>query len=156
VTELLEPAVEAESPEPSAVRTTYLVKQLERAVRREIDRGLRGFGLSALQYTALSVLERHPGMSGAQLSRRSFVSPQAGNQMIATLERKGLICRQPTAENRRVLGVFLAEDGRALLRACDAVVSGVEARMIAALSSEDVARLRDVLRACLGAVERGA
>ncbi len=140
---------------PDLSTTTYLVKQLERAVRRAIDRELRPYGLSALQYTALSVLDHHPGMSGAQLSRRSFVSPQAGNQMIINLERKGLICRKPTVTNRRVLEIFLTDDGRDLLRSCDPVVKGIETRMIAGLSTAEVSRFRAMLRTCTRAIEGG-
>jgi len=137
------------------VTTTYLVKQLERAVRRAIDRELRSYGLSALQYTALSVLDRHPGMSGAQMSRRSFVSPQAGNQMIIALERKGLIVRQAKVKNRRVLEIRLTDEGRALLRSCDLVVNGIEAQMIAHLSTAEISRFREILRICTRAVEEG-
>ena len=41
----------------------YLVKQVELAVRSRLDELLRPDGLTALQYTALTVLERHPDMS---------------------------------------------------------------------------------------------
>ena len=81
-------------------RLSYLVKQVELAIRADMDAHAREHGLTALQYTALTVLQRQPGMSGAQLSRRSFVSPQAGSEMVAHLERKGSDCagarrRQP-------------------------------------------------------------
>ena len=65
-------------------------------------------GLTALQYTALTALQRHPGMSGAQLSRRSFVSAQAGSEMIATFKRKGYIQRRPHPDSRRILQIELS------------------------------------------------
>ena len=46
----------------------YLVKQVELAVRSHLDNLLRPAGLTALQYTALTVLERHRDMSAAQLA----------------------------------------------------------------------------------------
>jgi DNA-binding MarR family transcriptional regulator len=69
-------------------RTTYLVKQLELAIRAGMDAIVGEFGVTALQYTALSVLARHPGLSAAQMAQRSFVSPQAGNEMVKVLEGK--------------------------------------------------------------------
>ena len=80
-------------------RTTYLVKQLELAIRTGMDAIAGEFGVTALQYTALSVLIRHPGLSAAQMAQRSFVSPQAGNEMVRILERKGLITRTPDHYN---------------------------------------------------------
>src|SRR6185437_12133584 len=52
----------------------YVVKQVELAVRSRLDDLLRPAGLTVLQYTALTVLERHPDLSSAQLARNSFVT----------------------------------------------------------------------------------
>ena len=49
----------AAAPQPMLL---YLVKQVELAVRSHLDNLLRSAGLTALQYTALTVLERHPDM----------------------------------------------------------------------------------------------
>ena len=49
----------AAGPQPMLL---YLVKQVELAVRSHLDNLLRPAGLTALQYTALTVLERHPDM----------------------------------------------------------------------------------------------
>lgn len=143
------PAARCEPPPP---RVTYLVKRLELAVRAEMDAVVAGLGVTVPQYTALSVLVRHPGMSGAQLARRSFVSPQAGSEMLAVLERKGLVHRAPDAVNRRVRRVRLTDDGLRLLAACDAAVDDLEQRMLAELAPVDVDRLRTFLGACVGAL----
>src|ERR1700753_3011358 len=111
-------------------RTTYLVKQLELAIRAGMD-GIAGeFGVTALQYTALSVLARHPGLSAAQMGHRSFVSPQAGNEMLKSLERKGLITRAPDPYNRHIRRISLTAAGQAVLSQCEARIDGLEARML--------------------------
>ena len=69
----------------------YLVKQVELAVRSHLDDLLRPAGLTALQYTALTVLERHPDLSSAHLARNSFVTAQSMADMITTLEGRGRI-----------------------------------------------------------------
>ena len=43
-----------------------------------LDAVLKESGVTALQYTALSVLERRPTMSAADLARASFVRAQNG------------------------------------------------------------------------------
>lgn len=131
---------------PSPPRLTYLVKQVELLTRAEMDRLLRDHGLTTLQYTALSVLDRHPGLSSAQLSRRSFVSAQAGHEMMSALERRGLLIRKPDLANRRILLAHLTDDGSALLHRCDELVDAMEARMLEGFSPADLDGLRKTLR----------
>lgn len=107
------------------------------------------FGVTALQYTALTALARHPGLSGAQLARRSFVSPQAGSEMVGILERKGLISRCPHEANRRVLRIELTPAGEKLLAACLPAVDDLERRMVKQLSDERVQGLRGALAICV-------
>jgi DNA-binding MarR family transcriptional regulator len=134
---------------PVQPRVTYLVKRLELAVRSEIDAIVCEYGVTALQYTALSVLARHPGLSGAQLARRSFVSMQAGSEMVGVLERKGLISRSPHETNRRVLRISLTASGEELLSACQPAVDDLERRIVKRLSDERARNLRDDLASCI-------
>ena len=129
-------------------RTTYLVKQLELAIRAGMDAIAGEFGVTSLQYTALSVLARHPGLSAAQMAHRSFVSPQAGNEMVRVLERKGLIIRTPDASNRHIRRINLTPAGQAVLSQCDVRIDRLEARMLDPLDPADVEALRKGLGAC--------
>ncbi|MGZ6670562.1 MAG: VIT1/CCC1 transporter family protein [Solirubrobacteraceae bacterium] len=52
---------------------------------------MRPYGLTTLQYTTLSVLNRHGApLSNAQLARRAYMTPQAMSEVIDALETKGL------------------------------------------------------------------
>lgn len=143
----MRPAEEAHPALPP--RTTYLVKQLELAIRAGMDAITGEFGVTALQYTALSVLARHPGLSATQMARRSFVSAQAGNEMATILERKGLITRTPDAYNRHIRRINLTPAGHAVLSQCDVQIDGLEARMLDALAPADIESLRKALAACV-------
>src|SRR5260370_17502295 len=85
----------AAAPDDSKPMLLYLVKQVELAVRSHLDALLRPAGLTALQYTALTVLERHPDLSAAQLARNSFVTNQSMADMITALKGRGLLQRPP-------------------------------------------------------------
>ena len=50
-------------------------------------------GITALQYTSLTVLERHDGLSAAQLARDSFVTAQSIADVVRSLENRGLVRR---------------------------------------------------------------
>jgi DNA-binding MarR family transcriptional regulator len=94
------------------------------------------------------VLARHPGLSAAQMAHRSFVSPQAGNEMVKILDRKGLITRTPDTYNRHIRRISLTPAGQAVLSQCDVRIDRLEARMLDTLESADIEILREALGAC--------
>ena len=126
----------------------YLVKQVEQAVRSHLDNLLRPGGLTAAQYTALTVLERHPELSSAQLARNSFVTAQSMADMITALEGRGLIERHRDQADRRRLVVALTGAGRELLEFHRDRVAALETRMLAGLATEEVSCLRHGLQTC--------
>ena len=126
----------------------YVVKQVELAVRSRLDDLLRPAGLTALQYTALTVLERHPDLSSAQLARNSFVTAQSMADMITALEGRGLIERHRDRTDRRRLVVALTTDGRKLLDRYRDEVDALEEQMLAGLTRAQISSLRRNLRAC--------
>lgn len=133
-------------------RATYLIKELERVVRQRIDEIVEPLGLTAVQYTALSVLSHHPGMSSAQLARRSFISPQAAHELVSVLERRGLIRRRPEEAGGRTLWTYLTAKGQRTLATCDAHVDGLEAQLFGGVTRREEAQFRSMLRACRDAV----
>jgi DNA-binding MarR family transcriptional regulator len=126
----------------------YLVKQVELAVRSHLDDLFRPIGLTALQYTALTVLERHPDLSSAQLARNSFVTAQSMADMITTLEGRGLIERHRDGVDRRRLVVALTSGGRELLDRYRDQVTALESQMLAGLTKAEITSLRHCLQAC--------
>ena len=112
-------------------------------------------GLSVNQYTTLSVLDRRSGLSNAQLARRALVSPQSMNEVLLTLERRGLVRRRAHPDHGRILQTRLTAKGRRLLAACDAEVREVEARMVGDLSPGEQAALRHGLLSGVRALHGG-
>ena len=125
--------------------TLYLVKQLEQVIRALLDDALRPMGVTTLQYTALSVLERRSGLSSAQLARRAFVRPQTMHEMVLSLAERGLIERKHAPNNQRVLLSNLTESGRELLEGCRPAVQEVEEKLLGGMSEERRAEFRSAL-----------
>ena len=126
--------------------TLYLIKQLELAVRAVMDDALRPLGLTALQYTALTVLERRGGLSSAQLARRAFLRPQTMHVMVRTLEERGLISRDRDPGNRRVLVAALTDRGRELLDRVAPHIEQIESGLLADMSARRGTEFRAALR----------
>jgi DNA-binding MarR family transcriptional regulator len=135
-----------------APRLTYLIKRVEMVERARMEEVLRPHGISLHQYTALSILERRGGLSSAQLARRHFVTPQAANQLVALLERDGLIERQPDPVNRKILRAWLSERGQVVLKQCHRAVDELEEQMLAALTPTQARDFRRSLERTLNAL----
>jgi DNA-binding MarR family transcriptional regulator len=133
---------------PTPPLLLYLVKQVELAARARLDDIVRPLGLTALQYTALTVLERHTDLSSAQLARSSFVTAQSMADMIGGLESRSLIERHRDRYDRRRLVVGLTSGGRALLDRCRDDVLALEHGMLTGLSDQQAAALRTALSTC--------
>ncbi|MEV8539840.1 MarR family transcriptional regulator [Streptomyces sp. NPDC051572] len=123
----------------------YMVKQVELVVRSRLDELVRPYGITALQYTALTVLERHDGLSAAQLARDSFVTAQSIADLVRSLEGRGLIRRERNPRNRRELLILLTEEGRELLTGCAGPVQELEDRMVAQLTTHQGEQFRQAL-----------
>ena len=126
-------------------RLSYLIKQLQDATRVRLDGCLSDMDLTAAQYAVMSRLRGHEIWSSASLARRHWVTPQTMNQMIGSLERRGLIHRQEMPTNRRILTVTLTEDGHRLLAECDERVDRLETEMFGHLPPHVLAGLYDTM-----------
>jgi len=133
---------------PAPPTLLYLMKQVELAVRAELDDLTRPVGLTALQYTALTVLERHPDLTSAHLARHSFVTSQSMADMVTALLDRGLIDRHRDPADRRRLVISLTADGQRLLHGLRHQVAALEARMLSLLSPDDAEVLRSSLELC--------
>ena len=133
----------------------YLMKQVELAVRARLDELVRPAGLTALQYTALTVLERHPDLTSAHLARNSFVTAQTMADMVTSLRAQGLIDRHQDLGDRRRLVLSLTDDGKHLLDRYRQAVADLESEMLADLSAGQANGLRTALLSCREALHRG-
>lgn len=126
----------------------YAVKQVELAVRARLDDLLRTTGITVPQWTALTVLARREGQTGADLARNAFVSPQAMGDLLAALERGNWITRTPDPTHGRRVLVGLSDEGRALLEEVAPGAAEVEERMVSGLDPDQRAALRALLNHC--------
>jgi DNA-binding MarR family transcriptional regulator len=126
----------------------YQLKRAQHMLRLRMDEVLRDLDLTTAQYAALSVIEETPGVSGAALARRCFVTPQTMNAIVVQLEDRGYIERRQHPEHGRVLQAFLTTRGQQRVQHAHALVHAIEARMVARLAADEQAQLVRWLQAC--------
>lgn len=119
----------------SAGRTggLYLLKRAHLAARSVADEALAPRGLSVAQYALLRALEAEPGLSGAELARRNYVSAPTVTGLLTTLERSGLITRVADPQGGRCLLARLTPDGHEMLRCCRLTMEWLEETLLADL-----------------------
>ena len=130
-------------------RVGYLVKQLQHALRGQMDEGLRAIQLSTAQYALLSAIDAHSGSSGADLARRCFITPQSVNGLISGLEQSKLISRTASVEHGRIIKIALSPSGRSRLKAAHRIVGDIERRMLAGIDLDQRKKLAGLLRQCI-------
>ena len=119
----------------------YVIGRVDHGIRREMRRRLTDYGLSVQQYTALSVLRSRPGLSNAQLARRSLVTPQSMIEILSKLERRGLVRRDVDPSHGRILRTELTPAGRELLTEVEPAMASMQAQILSDVSEPDRAIL---------------
>lgn len=136
-------------------RTIYLLNQANYALRSMLDAKLRAVSMTGIQYTVLSLVERHEGISSAELSRRFFVTAQTMNEIINGMVGRLLLSRKGDPDNRRILRLKLTARGRKTLNECDAIADEIEHAAFDWMGAEQE-KLRESLRGLThGLRERG-
>jgi DNA-binding MarR family transcriptional regulator len=93
----------------------YLVKEVQQDLRKRMDKSLSSLDLTTPQYSVLAELKQFPGLTSAELARKSFVTPQTMSLIVQKLEERGLVARTDSATNGKVLNTELTPDGLKLL-----------------------------------------
>jgi len=131
----------------------YLLKRVELAAKKRLDDVLEPYDVTAVQYAALTSLERHPGLTAAALARHSFVTAQTTAQLVRGLEHRGLIVREPDPTSRRQVLLALSPSGRELLDVLRGQVRAIERLMTTGFDADELGRVRAALESFRTAVE---
>jgi len=106
---------------PEAVQTDAALATAMRISISRLARRLRverlGLGgtetvLSDIQLAALAALARHDSMTPGELAEHEKVQPPSMTRVIAVLEERGLVKRQPHATDRRQVVLTVTDEGR--------------------------------------------
>ncbi|QTE30488.1 MarR family winged helix-turn-helix transcriptional regulator [Pengzhenrongella sicca] len=138
--------------EPRVILETsvgYVLKEAASALRSSMEAVLRPLGMTITHYSCLELLAQRPGLSNSALARGAFVSRQAMNVLLQSLERDGFVSRPAAAPVGRALPAQLTEHGRRRLDAASAAVRAVEVQMLSRLADGEADQLRRLLTLCV-------
>lgn len=130
----------------SETNFTYVIKQLELALRPHFNQICTDAGLSAAQYTALTVLRRRPDLTSSELARRSFVRAQTMAATIDPLLTAGLVSRSQDPQHRRRMLLRLTPAGEERLAEIAPRMRALEELVVADLTADEQAEFARSLR----------
>lgn len=134
---------------------TYVIKQLELALRPYINDACAAAGMTTAQYTALTVLEQRPGITSSELARRSFVRAQTMAQTMDPLLEAGLVRRERDPGHARRMLLYLTDQGAAAIAEAAPRVVEMEELLLSGFSESDRVAFADYLRRARRALQDG-
>ncbi|CAN5272936.1 winged helix DNA-binding protein [soil metagenome] len=105
--------------------------------------------ISSVQYAALAVIERMPGASQSDLGTELDLDRSTIADIVARLERRGLIERSPHETDRRRYSLQLTAVGHDEVTRLRPLVVAANAALTGGLSATELGILKDLLRRIL-------
>jgi DNA-binding MarR family transcriptional regulator len=127
------------------------------AVRRARGRAAardRDGELTLSQHNLLSALHHQPRLPVGEVALAAGVAPPTATRMLAHLERTGVVRREPSTDDRRVVTVSLTARGRQLLARKRAVVTEKRRLFYESLSAAEREQSERVLRSLAELIEQ--
>jgi DNA-binding MarR family transcriptional regulator len=129
----------AEKREPRAENMSgYLVKRAQSLIHLALEEIVSKHGLGIPHYVVLTLLAETPGLPNAELARKAFVTPQSMNEVLKQLETSGLVERQRSPSNARILNAQLTRAGKKKWQSVDDGVQELEERLLRGLTQDEV------------------
>ncbi|MDO8381372.1 MAG: MarR family transcriptional regulator [Microbacterium sp.] len=132
----------------------YIIKQLDLALRPRLFEACAAAGMTAAQYTAMTVLARRPGITSSELARRSFVRAQTMAATMDPLFDSGYVRRESDPLHRRRILLFLTESGAEAVAGLTPQVEALEDLLVSDLSESEREQFGDYLRRARNALDR--
>lgn len=106
----------------------------------------RRYGLTGPQITAVKLLEGFGDLSLSELSERMSAKNSTITGVVDRMERDGLVSRERSDKDRRVILIKLTEEGRRIAREVPVASMEIFANALRSLSREERNQLRQLLR----------
>jgi DNA-binding MarR family transcriptional regulator len=125
--------------------TGYTIKQVQQQIHTAMEDALRPLSLGLSQYNVLKSLETSLPVTGAELSRKAFVTPQTMHAILTTMERKELVVRTTISGNTKSFNIFSTDKGKATLSNADRALAKLFDQANASLTPKEYDELEHLL-----------
>jgi DNA-binding MarR family transcriptional regulator len=123
----------------------YQIRLAQRAVFADFAEAMGSEDISPGLFGMLVIIESNPGLKQTELARAAHLDRSSIVPVVDKLEARGLVARRTSSEDRRVNGLWLTEQGGALLRRLKRRVATHERRLMRNLTAQERAQLVELL-----------
>jgi len=102
-----------------------------------VQKALADLDVTPPQFAVLTMVVNYPGISGAELARLTFLTPQTINVIVRNLVKAELVAKSADAVHGRILRLHATAQGASLLKRCRARVMEVEGRLLELLDGDE-------------------
>ncbi len=125
---------------------SFLTGKAAQQVSRRAREMLQPYGITPVQYAALSLLWERDGLSGAELGQRLVLDSATITGVVDRLEAAGLAARRPDPDgDRRINRIYLTARGRDLAEPLQSAMTAFN-RLVAASLGDDASTVWAGLR----------
>lgn len=130
--------------DPSA-RMGYLAWQMVHVMGTRLERVLRSLDLTVAQHNALQCVVWTPGISTAEIARRTGFTRQSLGVAVNALVDRGLLARQNHPSNRRTVQLTVTDSGARLTDRARELVERLDREALAVLAPAERAVMHSLL-----------
>ena len=131
-------------------RASSLMRRMLVGLKGRLDDELRAKHVTSAQWRFLHEVKERPGISGAQMARACYVTPQSAQVMMARAVERGWVVRGTDTENHRLVTARLTPAGERLLAYADGVLARLEAEVWEGVALKDVKEMNSVIERAIG------
>jgi DNA-binding MarR family transcriptional regulator len=124
----------------------WLLNNAARLSSRRLSGKLAGYNVTPPQWGVLVALWEQDGLSLSELAKRSFFDGPTMTGNIDRLEKAGLVERRRDSTDRRVISVYLTDEGKQLQAQLPTLSEEANRDATAGLSDDEVRRFVGTLR----------
>jgi MarR family transcriptional regulator, lower aerobic nicotinate degradation pathway regulator len=137
-------------------RPGFLLRRAHQISAAVFEDECRELGLTPAQFGVLTVIKAHPGLGQSSLARALGFDKVTVLRVLRGLETRGLVAREPAADNKRNVSVGLTPDGKAMLARAQKPAERAYKRLLAPLDKDQQAQLVQLLQLLTGELEDDA
>lgn len=124
----------------------YVLRRAQMKVFQHLATHLEAFDLRPAQFTALMIIEQHPGLMQADLARALAIEPPQAVVLVNKLEKLGLAMRVRCKPDKRSYGIFLSKAGETQLKELKEIAQQSDVDSTRSLDQQERGQLIALLR----------
>lgn len=123
----------------------FIVHRTDQRMKNNLLRNFKSYGVTPEQWGILNQLCEQDGITQKELSERTFKDQPTVTRILDKLEKKGIITRQPSPDDRRAFLVFLTDKGRNLRDELEPIAIKTLEKALNGFTEEEIKQLKALL-----------